>query len=70
MYHAQPGDMIIVNARGDMSSGVFGEGRAAVTGSSGSGHHRRAVQRIRRWSQAITVVMDSAAVSLMFSEQA
>ncbi|WP_318306608.1 ribonuclease activity regulator RraA [Amycolatopsis solani] len=25
MYHAQPGDMIVVDARGDMSSGVFGE---------------------------------------------
>ncbi|MGW4058103.1 ribonuclease activity regulator RraA [Amycolatopsis sp. NPDC004747] len=25
MYHTQPGDMIVVDARGDMSSGVFGE---------------------------------------------
>src|SRR3954467_10712097 len=25
MYHAQPGDMIVVDARGDMGSGVFGE---------------------------------------------
>lgn len=25
MYHAQPGDMIVVDARGDMESGVFGE---------------------------------------------
>jgi len=25
MYHAHPGDMIVVDARGDMSSGVFGE---------------------------------------------
>jgi regulator of RNase E activity RraA len=25
MYHARPGDMIVVDARGDMSSGVFGE---------------------------------------------
>ncbi len=25
LYHAQPGDMIVVDARGDMSSGVFGE---------------------------------------------
>jgi regulator of RNase E activity RraA len=25
MYHTQPGDMIVVDARGDMASGVFGE---------------------------------------------
>ncbi len=25
MYHAEPGDMIVVDARGDMSSGIFGE---------------------------------------------
>jgi Aldolase/RraA len=25
MYHAKPGDMIVVDARGDMESGVFGE---------------------------------------------
>lgn len=25
MYHAQPGDIIVVDARGDMASGVFGE---------------------------------------------
>ena len=25
MYHTQPGDMIVVDARGDMSSGMFGE---------------------------------------------
>ena len=25
MYHTQPGDMVVVDARGDMGSGVFGE---------------------------------------------
>ena len=25
LYHAQPGDMVVVDARGDMASGVFGE---------------------------------------------
>jgi regulator of RNase E activity RraA len=25
MYHTQPGDVIVVDARGDMSSGIFGE---------------------------------------------
>ena len=25
MYHAEPGDMIVVDARGDMDSGIFGE---------------------------------------------
>jgi regulator of RNase E activity RraA len=25
LYHAQPGDMVVVDARGDMSSGIFGE---------------------------------------------
>lgn len=25
LYHAQPGDIVVVDARGDMSSGVFGE---------------------------------------------
>jgi regulator of RNase E activity RraA len=25
LYHAQPGDVVVVDARGDMSSGVFGE---------------------------------------------
>src|SRR5262245_7934719 len=25
MYHTQPGDIIVVDARGDMASGVFGE---------------------------------------------
>jgi regulator of RNase E activity RraA len=25
MYHAQPGDVVVVDARGDMTSGIFGE---------------------------------------------
>ena len=25
LYHTQPGDMVVVDARGDMSSGIFGE---------------------------------------------
>ena len=25
IYHAQPGDMVVVDARGDMASGIFGE---------------------------------------------
>ena len=25
LYHAQPGDMVVVDARGDLSSGIFGE---------------------------------------------
>ena len=25
LYHAQPGDIVVVDARGDLTSGVFGE---------------------------------------------
>jgi regulator of RNase E activity RraA len=38
MYHTQPGDMIVVDARGDMASGVFGDMMLTYfTGRGGAG---------------------------------
>jgi len=37
LYHTQPGDIVVVDARGDTASGIFGEMMRAARRH----HHRR-----------------------------
>ena len=44
LYHTQPGDIVVVDARGDMKSGVFGD--MMLTYFKGKGGDRRRRRRV------------------------